>query len=246
MDVVGEDDRAGSGIFDDVAGDMIGFADFPILGIDRPEDDAETVFVVEAFGEGRVDSAVWWAHGDGADACGFYNGVGGLGNFGIEGGGGELGELRVVPAVVGDFVAFVDDALGDIGILGDAFSNDEKCGLDVPLFQHVEEFWGELGVRAVVECHGDGAALDIATVVSVLSRGGWCRNWSRRGNRRFCGVHGLNDRLGLHHNRCLRGGVRRKLGFGGGVGGETHNGHKKKKGGGEYGLNRNSHAKTNG
>jgi hypothetical protein len=72
VDVVGEDDRAGRGIFDDVARKMFGFADFPVLGIDRPEDDAEAVFVVEAFGE-----------------------------------------LRVAPSVVGDFMAFVDDAFGE-------------------------------------------------------------------------------------------------------------------------------------
>jgi hypothetical protein len=72
VDVVGEDDGAGRGIFDDMARNMFGFADFPVLGIDRPEDDAEAVFVVEAFGE-----------------------------------------LRVAPSVVGDFMAFVDDAFGD-------------------------------------------------------------------------------------------------------------------------------------
>jgi len=150
--------------------------------------------------------------------------------------------------VVGDFMAFVDDAFGDVGEFGDAFSNDKECGLDVPLFQHVEEFRCELGMRAVVEGHSHSAAFDIATIVSVLSRSGWCRSWRRRGSRSLCGVHGLNDRLRLHHNRCLRGGMRRELGFGGCVGGETHNDHEKKKGGGkgEYGLNRNSHAKADG
>ena len=150
--------------------------------------------------------------------------------------------------MVGNLVAFVNDTLGDIGIFGDAFSNDEKGGLDAAFFEEVEKFGCELGVWTVIECHGHGVTLDIATVVSGLSRGGWCRSWRWRGNRSFCGVHGLNDRLRLHHNRCLRGGVRRKLGFGGGVGGKTHNDHEKKKGGGkgEYGLNRNSHAKADG
>ena len=46
VDVVGEDDGAGGCVFDDVAGDMVGFADFPVLGIDGPEDDAEAVFFV--------------------------------------------------------------------------------------------------------------------------------------------------------------------------------------------------------
>ena len=221
---MGEDDGAGGGVFDDVAGDMVGFADFPIEGIDRPEDDAETVFVVEAFGEGRVDGAIWWAHGDGADACGFYNGVGGFGNFGIEGGGGELGELRVVPAVVGDFVAFVDDAFGDVGILGDAFSNNEEGGLDVALFEHVEEAGGEFGMRAVIEGHGNDGALDIATGVGVLSRSGWCGGCGRGGHWSFGSGCWDDDRLGLNDGGGLRWrGMRRELGFGGCVGCETNN-----------------------
>lgn len=80
--------------------------------------------------------------------------------------------MRVVPAVVGDFVAFVDDAFGDVWILGDQFSNNEEGGLDVALFEHVEEAGGEFGMRAVIEGHGNDGALDIATGVGVLSRGG--------------------------------------------------------------------------
>ena len=73
--------------------------------------------------------------------------------------------------MVGDFVAFVDDAFGDVGILGDQFSNNEEGGLDVALFEHVEEAWGEFGMRAVIEGHGNDGALDIATAIRVVCPG---------------------------------------------------------------------------
>ena len=240
VDVVGEDDGAGGCVFDDVAGDMVGLADFPVLGIDRPEDDAEAVFVVKAFGEGRVDVHVGGTHGNRADACGFFDGFVRLGDLRGEGGWAQFGELRVAPAVVGDFVAFVDDALGDVGILGDAFSNNEEGGLDVALFEYVEEAWGEFGMRAVIEGHGNDGTFDIATGVGVLSRGG-CGECVHRSFGRGCGDDGG---LGFDDGGGLRGrGMRRELGFGGRIGCEADNEGEESEGCGESdgGSDRKSH-----
>ena len=227
---MGKDDGSWGGIFNNVTRDVLGIAYFPIERIDRPDDDAETVFLVKSFGKGGVDGSVGRAHDHRADACGFFDGVIGLGDFSSEGGRAKFGKLGVAPAVVGNLVAFVNDAFGDVGKLGDIFSNDEKCGFDAPFFKEVEKFGCELGVRAVVECHGHSATLDIATVVGGLPRSGWCRGGGWRGNRSFGGVHGLNNRLRFDHNRCLRSGVRWELGFGRCVGNETNNEPKEKKG----------------
>jgi len=98
---VGEDDGSWGGVFDNVVGDVVGITDFPIEGIDRPEDDAEPVFLIQAFGEGGVDGAVGRAHVYWSDACGFFDGLIGLGDFRSEGGRAEFGELWLALAVVG-------------------------------------------------------------------------------------------------------------------------------------------------
>ena len=119
---MGEDDGSWGSVFDNVAGDVVGITDLPIERIDRPDDDTETIFLVEAFCKGGVDGSVGGAHDHWANACGFFDGVIGLGDFSSEGGRAKFGKLWVAPAVVGDLVTLVNDAFGDVGsnILGNS------------------------------------------------------------------------------------------------------------------------------
>ena len=85
-------------------------------------------------------------------------------------------QFRVGPCVVGDFVAFVDRALDDFRPGRGASADEEKGGLDAPLFQDIQQAGRICCMWSIVEGQGDDlvphAALEIDQVCFHGQRAG--------------------------------------------------------------------------
>ena len=116
----------------------------------------------------------------------------------------------MVPRMVRDLVAFIDDLFRDVGVLRDALAETEECRLDIALLQHFQNARRLSRVRAIVESERDVRPLDLA----FGERDPW------RALRRF---RRGSDRLAVAGGRFGAGGLVR------GARGETEHDEREKK-----------------
>ena len=170
MDIVDEDDAAGSGIGEDAAAGHGSAAGAPVFGVHAPEDRGVAEFVHDplflAGGDGTVGWAVHARGGSEAD-----EGAVAAFQFIADRGVAQAAEFRVGPRVIGEFVAIGDDAAHDGWVAGGILTDGEEGGPDAAGFEHIEESRGIGGVGAVVEGHGDVGAGDRDAVVADAGAG---------------------------------------------------------------------------
>lgn len=218
VNVVDEDDPAGSGSIDDLAGDAVGVPVFPIERIDGPHDGLHAKFFVVAFVQSRVGGSVGRTHGGWDDAGGVDDGGGGAIHLALDRGGSQLGHGRMVPGVIPDLVALRDHALEDLGVGGGVGSDDVERRFDPAFLEDIEELGRELRTGAVVEGHRDNLSVGIDGVVGMLGRSRGRGGSRRRGGGR--GRGGLGGRWGFESRRVRRDAGVDRLGVNGLAGGQ--------------------------
>jgi hypothetical protein len=114
----------------------------PVFGIDGPNDGWVAKFVLDEGLDVCGAGTVRRADQVGSDSGGLHDGIGTVLKFAAQSIGGEGVHVGVSPGVVGEFMAFRDDAAKDLGILLGVCADDEEGGFDVSLLQHVEQAGG--------------------------------------------------------------------------------------------------------
>ena len=191
MNVVAENDGAAVCLRED---DGLGFrriAMLPVEAVHVPQDALVAPRRVCPCALLHGECAIRRAHERGCDAGGLLDDVVRAVELIAHGLGAELGELRVVPRVVGDLVSLVHDLFRDFGILRDTFAAAEKRGVDSTVAQHFQKARRVSAMRAIVEGDRDVGAFDIALSESDARRG-WCGGWC--GDRSFGGAGGKAER----------------------------------------------------
>lgn len=191
VQIVTEDDRAGLGLLQDRFDDVIFSWLRPVARIDTPENHADFLRLRNpdlVFAKGAVGRA---------QPCGamiqqFTNGVLRHLDFPIDPLVGQRVELEMIERVVADLVALGQNALRQLGRLGDALANHEKRRVQIALLELVEHDIGHAGRGAVVERDRDalaraGAAADemnFARIDRCSGRNGGVRRGGGRGIRK--------------------------------------------------------------
>ncbi len=67
----------------------------------------------------------------------------------------QINQIRVIPAVAGNFVAVRVSLLNQIQVIAGILSQRKKCRLDIALLEALQQLGGIGAVRSVVECQGN-------------------------------------------------------------------------------------------
>ncbi len=156
--VVEENDVSIAALVFDALKQFLGRRLLPVAGIDVFEhrhvaEGLSHADGLEVFDIGRVGVRVEWRpeqRGGPADER-FDQALGGV-EFELCEGFRQLAEVRVGERMVADFVAFVGDALEEVGIKFGVFSDHKEDRLHAALLENIKDGGRPIRIRAVVEC----------------------------------------------------------------------------------------------
>ena len=105
---------------------------------------------------------------NGVHPTGFFNRIVGLSKLIDHACGGHFVQFRVGPGMVGNFVAFIDRAFDDFRPGSRASADEEKGGLDAPLFQDIQQAGRICCMWSIVEGQGDDLVLHAALEIDQV------------------------------------------------------------------------------